>query len=115
MSSIDKGNIYFGIKDEPAKYEIFKELCSSENILIERIISSGQTTPEGKWLEQDKDEWVILLKGEAVLTFKTGEIFDLSEGDYIFIPANTLHRVDKTSIDPKCIWLAVHGNLRTTI
>ena len=36
MPLIAKGNIYSGIQDEPSKYEIFEELYSSGNILIER-------------------------------------------------------------------------------
>lgn len=106
-----KGNIYNRDNNEPSKYEIFDELYSSGDFLIERIISSGQTTPEGKWLEQDRDEWVVLLEGSALLSFENGENIDLQKGDYIFIHAHTRHRVDSTSSDPQCLWLAVHGKL----
>ncbi|MDJ0713930.1 MAG: cupin domain-containing protein [Prochloraceae cyanobacterium] len=93
--------------------ELFETLLKSENVLIERIISTGQTTPPGKWYDQEKDEWVILLQGEAELSYADGSTIKLSAGDYIFIPARQKHRVDYTSSEPPCIWLAVHDNNRT--
>jgi len=40
--------------------EAFETLTSSSGVAIERIISFGQATPAGEWLEQEKTEWVIL-------------------------------------------------------
>ena len=91
--------------------ELFESLISADNILIERIISTGQTTPPGEWYDQDKDEWVILLQGEAVLAYADGSQIKLVAGDYLFIPAHQKHRVEYTSSEPPCIWLAVHGNM----
>jgi len=34
--------------------EIFEKLIEKGDILIERIISSGQITPEDKWYKQEK-------------------------------------------------------------
>ena len=94
--------------------ELFESLVSADNILIERIISTGQTTPPGEWYDQDKDEWVILLQGEAVLAYADGSQIKLTAGDYLFIPAHQKHRVEYTSSEPPCIWLAVHGNMSKT-
>lgn len=91
--------------------ELFESIVSADNILIERIISTGQTTPPGEWYDQDKDEWVILLEGEAVLSYADGSQIKLTAGDYVFIPAHQKHRVEYTSSNPPCIWLAVHGNM----
>ena len=91
--------------------ELFESLVSAENILIERIISTGQVTPPGDWYDQDKDEWVILLQGEAVLAYADGSQTKLIAGDYLFIPAHQKHRVEYTSSQPPCIWLAVHSNM----
>ena len=93
--------------------ELFESIVKSDNILIERIISTGQTTLPGEWYDQDKDEWVILLQGEAVLSYEDGSQIKLTAGDYLFIPAHQKHRVEYTSISPPCIWLAVHGNLNS--
>ncbi|NEO01320.1 MAG: cupin, partial [Moorea sp. SIO3I7] len=38
--------------------------------------------------------------------------FKLKPGDYLFIKAHQKHRVEYTSAEPPCIWLAVHGNLQ---
>ena len=91
--------------------ELFEPLVSADNILIERIISTGQTTPPGEWYDQDKDEWVILLQGEATLAYADGSEIKLAPGDYLFIPAHQKHRVEYTSSEPPCIWLAVHGSM----
>ena len=108
---IRKGNVYTPRKDGGSKYEAFEDIIDSGGLLIERIISSGQSTPEGTWLEQERDEWVILLRGKASLSFHDGSIIDLEAGDYVFIPRSTKHRVESTSSEPECTWLAVHGDM----
>ncbi len=91
--------------------EKFDQIVSGKNIQIERIISTGQTTPSGQWYDQELDEWVILLQGEAELSYADDTRIKLKAGDYLLIPANTKHRVEYTSIAPPCIWLAVNGQL----
>jgi len=89
--------------------ELFEILASSENCIIERIISKGHTTPDGKWYDQDKNEFVIILKGGAELLFeKDNKITKMKEGDYINIPSHSKHRVQKTSSHEETIWLAIH-------
>ncbi|MDL2307506.1 cupin domain-containing protein [Desulfovibrio sp. OttesenSCG-928-C06] len=77
-------------------------------LLVERIISQGETTPEGEWYDQERDEWVAVLEGEARLAFEDGSERTLERGDYIFLPRRFRHRVTYTS--SPCIWLAIHGN-----
>lgn len=88
--------------------ELFETIYSNDNILIERIISTGQTTPPGEWYDQDRDEWIILLQGEAELSYADGSRLKLGVGDYVFLPAHHKHRVEYTSSEPICIWLAIH-------
>ena len=109
--------------------ELFNTILSKKNIKIERIISKNNITPKGKWYNQDKNEFVILLKGSAELLFfpdkkypndtkqeilhnvtkqeilHKGHKIKMKKGDYINIPAHIKHRVDKTG--KKTIWLAV--------
>lgn len=87
--------------------EIFETILTGENIKIERIISNGQTTPENEWYNQDKNEWVLLIQGEAEILFEIDEKTTLRAGDYLLIPAHKRHRVTFTSCNPPCIWLAV--------
>jgi cupin 2 domain-containing protein len=106
---IKKNNI-FGISfNKNSGLEIAEEIIKSGGIKIERILSTGQTTPEGKWLKGNNDEWVILLKGKAELLFYNNQKMLLKEGDYIFIPHGCKHRVTYTSRKPHCVWLAVHA------
>jgi len=105
-------NIY-EIPSDINQAEKFEQLETGRNILIERIISTGQTTPEGEWYDQDVDEWVILLQGEAKIVYEDGTAVELKSGDYLMLLAHQKHRVEYTSIEPPCIWLAVHGQLRS--
>ena len=102
-------NIY-NLSQEVSQLEQFEKIVSGKNIQIERIISTGQTTPSGQWYDQELDEWVILLQGEAELSYAGGTIIRLKAGDYLLIPTHTKHRVEYTSVEPACIWLAVHGH-----
>ena len=101
-------NIYELSKSLPLDAEVFENIFSCDEVVIEKIVSSGQKTPNNQWLMQDKDEWVILLQGNSELSFENGERLTLNKGDYIFIPSNLKHRVESTSAEPVCIWLAVH-------
>lgn len=89
-------------------FESFHTLFQNENILIEKIISTGQRTPDNQWLQQEKSEWVILIRGKAGIRLFNEDVRNLIEGDFIHIPKNTKHRVEYTSSEPVCIWLAVH-------
>ena len=102
----------FALPPGTAEEESFEPLLPDRGVLVERIISTGQFTSAGKWLEQDRDEWVVLLQGRASLSFADGQRLDLSAGDHLLIAAGVRHRVEATSRQPACIWLAVHGRLR---
>ena len=91
------------------KREAFRTLVKGKGVRIERIVSLGQTTPEGKWLYSKKAEWALVLRGRAKLLFKGNrKRFNLKAGEHVFIPANTRHRVDWTHPKQKTVWLAVH-------
>ena len=101
-------NIFENIP-EPVGDEVFEIILKERNIQIERIVSTGQKTPEGQWLSQEFDEWVILLKGKAIISFKANqEEIVMKSGDYILIKAYEEHRVEYTSEKEKSIWLAIH-------
>ncbi len=103
---MNKNNIYDEIPLNLTK-EIFETLIEDKNVKIERIVSEGNSSPEDFWYDQEKNEWVIILKGEAVLLFEDKEIH-LKTGDYIEIPAHKKHKVKWTKQNEKTIWLAVH-------
>lgn len=105
---MDKLNDIFNfLKNIPEKSneEIFQTVVSNENIKIERIISYGQRTPENYWYDQDEDEFVMIIKGEAKIKYDDGKIYHLLEGDSLYIKAHQKHRVVSTS-DP-AVWLAL--------
>ena len=96
-----KRNILFVDKDaypsleEP---ELFDTLAAGAgSIRVERIVSNGQVTPEGEWYDQDLDEWVVVLEGEARLHYMDGEEVGLKKGDSLFLPKRRKHRVVYTS------------------
>ncbi|MBD1843973.1 cupin domain-containing protein [Cyanobacteria bacterium FACHB-63] len=101
----------FEIGERSLDRELFEPLIETRQLLVERIISTGQTTAEGEWYDQPRDEWVLLLQGEAQLMYENGSAIDLKTGDYLLIPAHQKHRVSHTSSNPACIWLAIHALL----
>jgi len=84
-------------------------LVERPGIRIERIVSTGQTTPECQWYYQDTDEWVLVVKGAARLRIEgEEEERKLGEGDWIMIPAHCRHRVAWTDEERPTVWLAIH-------
>ncbi len=88
--------------------KLVEVLAESEHVRIERILSIGHASPEGLWYDQDKTEWVVVLKGEAKL-FLEGDDgpIHMRPGDYINIPAHRKRRVEWTTPDEPTVWLAV--------
>ncbi|WP_044415198.1 cupin domain-containing protein [Halarcobacter anaerophilus] len=98
-------NIFNNIIIDKEKEQFF-DLLKKDNIRIEKIVSNGQVSPNDFWYKQDENEFVIILKGEAVLEFEDKEI-PLKAGDYINIESNVKHRVKYTSKDETTLWLAI--------
>ena len=76
---------------------------------LERIASPpGYSSPEGFWYDQSWDEWVLLVKGHAVLEFEDGDSLSLESGEYAMLPAGRKHRIASSSEERPTIWLALH-------
>ena len=101
------GNVFRSIP-EGLTEEVFDILAQSKDVKIERIVSKGQSSPGSRWYDQEQNEWVIVLKGEAVISFEHGKEIGLKVGNYITIPAHTKHRVKWSDPNTETIWLAVH-------
>ncbi len=101
------GNIFKSIPEDLTE-EVFELLAESKDVRVERIISKGQSSPESDWYDQEQSEWIIVLKGEAIISFKYDEEIELQVGNYINIPAHTKHRVKWTNPNTETIWLVVY-------
>jgi cupin 2 domain-containing protein len=97
----------FGLPERLPQEEWLETLLKRENIRVERIVSTGQSSLPGFWYEQTEDEWVAVLQGNAALEWTDGTMQELTAGDYLLIPAGKKHRVARTSTQPPCIWLAI--------
>ena len=103
-----RGNVFrCGVFPESDGPELIEALWAGGGARVERIVSSGQSSPPGFWYDQDEDEWIVLLQGRAALEYGDGGGAELRPGDWLLIPAHCRHRVASTSSDPCCIWLAV--------
>ena len=82
-------------------------LLDTPALRLERIVSTGHATPPGEWYEQDRDEWVVVLRGRARLRIE-GEAADraLGVGDHLLLRAHVRHRVEWT--EAPTVWLALH-------
>jgi hypothetical protein len=47
--------------------ELFEDILARPGLLVERIVSRGHITPPDQPYRQDRDEWVLLLEGNARL------------------------------------------------
>jgi cupin 2 domain-containing protein len=121
MTVIEIKNIFTDIKDlvlcqvssegNLASEEAFETILNNDNFKLEKIVSSGQSTPPGEWYDQEGDEWVIMLTGSAGLSFEDQRgIKVLKPGDYLLIPAHTIHRIEWTDSKEKTTWLAIHSS-----
>ena len=105
---MELSNIFSGIPNGAGE-EVFETIWITDHFHLERIVSSGQATSPGEWLEEPADEWVIVLAGSAGLLFEgRGEPTVLHPGDYVHIPAHRRHRVEWTAAERKTVWLALH-------
>lgn len=103
------GNLFAGI-DREATGERFDRLVALRGVVIERIVSTGQVSPEEGWYDDPRDEWVLLLAGGAALQFEADGPArrQLLPGDYVHIPAHCRHRVAWTDETVPTVWLAVY-------
>lgn len=89
--------------------EEFTELLAGSGVKIERIVSTGQRSPDGFWYDQAQSEWVVVLRGAARLRFEDEPTArELRAGDHVEIAAHRRHRVEWTDEREPTIWLAVH-------
>jgi len=94
----------FCMPELPLSEELTTVLTESDNVRIERVISTGQVTG---WYDQDETEFVVLLDGNAIIEYENNVTVALSKGDTLLIKPHEKHRVSYTSSEPACIWLCV--------
>ena len=89
--------------------ETFEDILTRPGVRIERIVSTGQCSPDGYWYDQPHGEWVVLLAGSAGLAFDDEpEVRVMRAGDFVDIPPHRRHRIVWTDGDTPTVWLAVH-------
>lgn len=105
---VSVGNLFAAIPDASGG-ELFETLSLIDGVRIERIVSSGQATAAGDWYDQAWHEWVLLVKGEALLMVE-GELepHRLLPGQWMLLPAHCRHRVEWTLPGQNTVWLALH-------
>lgn len=102
-------NFFSNIPDKIPE-EIIETVFKSDTFRIERIISKGHSNPEDFWYNQDENEWVLVLEGNAIIRYEDDTSVKLKKGDYIFIPSHKIHRVEWTDPTQLTIWLAIFFN-----
>jgi len=104
---VSKKNIF---EDIPVNMpeELIEIITETDKIRIERIVSRAHSSPPDFWYDQEKNEYCILLKGQAGLAFENSDgLIVMNPGDYINIPAHVRHRVEWTDSEGDTIWLAI--------
>ena len=93
----------------PATGEHITRLADIGDSVVDQILSGRLDEPIG--YRQDEDEWVVVLNGRAILDVED-ERLHLGPGDWVMLPARTLHRLVET--DPGTSWLTVTSTSRPT-
>lgn len=106
QSSIPENLFKLSESERQSNEELFQSLMSQGNVTIERIVSTGQSSPEGFHYDQEQDEWVAVLSGFAKLEIDGLGVREMHPGDFVFIPKRLKHRVAHT--DNPTVWLAIH-------
>lgn len=89
--------------------ELIETLTQSDTVRVERIVSRGHASDPDAWYDQDRHEFVLLLRGQARLQFAPDKrSLTLKPGDYLVIEAHQQHRVDWTDPGHDTVWLTVH-------
>ena len=97
---------------ENLRDELIETILQTSGFRIERIVSRGHCSADGFWYDQDEHEWVILLKGSAILRFEDqSENITMTPGNYINIEKHQRHRVEWTDPEQETIWLVIHYQL----
>lgn len=109
MDSHTSDNLFADLP-EPGAEEHFETLFASQTVRVERIVSDGQASPPDFWFDQADDEWVMVVRGEAVIEFADGSRQRMCAGDWLVLPAGRRHRVAETTA--RTLWLAVHATTR---
>jgi cupin 2 domain-containing protein len=103
-----RANLFKAVPDRMTE-EIFEPLIQTDHFKLERILSKGHAMPPGEWCDQEREEWVLLLKGSAGILFEgEKEVERMEPGDYIRIPGHRRHRVEWTDPNGETLWLALH-------
>jgi cupin 2 domain-containing protein len=106
------GNLFEKLNPR-ADAEQFERLLDQPGIRVERIVSLGQSTPDGQWYDQDWTEWVVVLQGRALLQIESEPApRELSAGDWLELPPHARHRVEATDPAVPTVWLAIHLGLQ---
>jgi cupin 2 domain-containing protein len=88
--------------------ENFLELLNSGEFRVERIVSRGHASPPSFWYDQPEAEWILLLRGAAILEFEGDhEPLRLTPGDHVNVLPHRRHRVAWTTPDEPTVWLAI--------
>jgi cupin 2 domain-containing protein len=105
---VKAGNLFDALPPG-AEEEQFTTLLQGAGFALERIVSTSQASPPGFWYDQERAEWVVLLRGSAGFEVE-GETVPrvLHPGDWLHIPAHARHRVAWTDPDQPTVWLALH-------
>ncbi|MCM2372957.1 cupin domain-containing protein [Aporhodopirellula aestuarii] len=107
MDELFRDNLLSAIVNS-ADEETVQTIQHGHGVRIERIVSTGQSSPPGFWYDQDEHEWVALISGEAKLRFEDDDtILHLRSGDHVMINAHRRHRVEWTATETLTVWIAV--------
>lgn len=87
--------------------ELLDNLLDHSDVRIERIVLNDSCAEAGKWLCNQRAQWLMLLQGFVVLESASDPAIEVKAGDYLLLEAGDKHRLRWVSPNDETILLSV--------
>lgn len=98
--TLAEGNIF----DPDAEH--ITTLIETAQLEIQKIVTSGQKSPDDFWYDQECDEFVVVMQGSAVIALEDQQL-QLQAGDFLYIKAHERHQILSSDPNKVTVWLAI--------
>ena len=99
------GVLKYSMYKESRPWGQFENLIDEQYCKVKRIIIKPGQRPSYQYHHKRSEHWIIV-QGTATVTLDDQE-FEYKEGDHIFIPVKSKHRIKNTSKDQDLIFIEV--------
>lgn len=82
-------------------------VCETRHVRFDLVTSRGHASPDGHECNSASHEWVLMLKGDMVLTIEGVKQHPMTAGDTIYLPPGVPNGVFASNVESGTVFLAV--------